>query len=197
MSASLDGDVLAAVGRVVDASNAVRERELEIGSVELLDVGADALGVGQLLNLDDVDALVASAMARGHIHVELVDGSSTGDVTELLVEVVLTRPALIPHHDAKVADLGSLGVLVALLRDADYLQDLSVGLLDLAVPAEEVPEAAPSTNLVGGKDAHAEDARLRIGGRGLLPANDLEFREMLNQNKTKTNKNKTKNREKI
>lgn len=53
--------------------------------------------------------------------------------------------------------------------------DLTVGLLDLAELAKEVPESRLGHNIVGRKDAHTVELGGRVGLRGQVTADDLVF----------------------
>ena len=191
------GDVAALVRAGGRASETVRKREFEIFGVELLDVGTDAILISKSLNLDDVDALVASTVAGGHIHVELVNSANTRNVTELLVEVVFARATLVFDHDSKVADLGNFVVAVSLLSNTVDLEDLTAGLLDLGVLAQKVPEAALGADLVRSKDAHTVNARFRIAGRRQFSTDNLKFVELKRTRRLKKKEMKKRNEKKI
>lgn len=146
------------------------QRELEVLDKELLDVwSADVVGLLELNDLEDLEYMLddsrqrrmwmtylnlpeARSVTGGHILVESVDGGDTGHLTVLLVHVVGTGARVVPDPDTEVLDLlgallVDLGTLVSdcfIFSDsAAYLvygDDLTVGLLDLAELAKEVPE---------------------------------------------------------
>merc|ERR1739848_353436 len=79
----LEGGVRARGGeaRVMQAlGDAVRQRELDLGVMELLDVGAARLGRLDALHLHDLDAGGASAVPGAHGAVALSDGAGSGEV---------------------------------------------------------------------------------------------------------------------
>lgn len=53
------------------------------------------------------------------------------------------------------------------------VNDLTIGTLQLLKLANKVPETALRNNLVGGKDAHAQELRVGIHSTRILSANDL------------------------
>jgi hypothetical protein len=88
----------------------------------------------------------------GHVLVESIDGGDAGHLTVLLVHVVGTGARVVLEPDTEVLNL--LGLLLVdlnqsvshvpqVLSSLTYLvygDDLTVGLLDLAELAKEVPE---------------------------------------------------------
>ncbi len=56
--------------------------------MELLGVGADGLGSSELINLNDVNADITSLVGGGHLVVHLSDGTNSGGISVLLVQVV-------------------------------------------------------------------------------------------------------------
>jgi len=62
----------------------VKEREVDLGRVELLNPGAAASRVGDGLDTEDLNLSVASAVTGSHVVVGLRDGAGLGDVTEFL-----------------------------------------------------------------------------------------------------------------
>ena len=147
------------MGLVGSADDAVGQGELDAGDQDLLDVGAANISVGNLSDADDLDGAGASAVAGSHVGVASLNSGVAGQLTVLLVHVVGTGARVVADPDTEVLDLE--GLLLVDLVDAD---DLAVDLLDLLQLAHEVPEAGLGNNLVGGKEAHAE----QLGGSILL-----------------------------
>jgi len=112
--------------RIRCAMNAMRQRELELGRQELLDVRTSDTGVSESSHLDDLDAAEASAMAGSHVLIELVDSADTRDIAELFVDVVRASAAVVATQNAKVLHLCRL-----LLVNLDDREDLSSRCLHL------------------------------------------------------------------
>ena len=86
------------------------ERELDLGVVELLDVGALGEGCGHHLSLDDGNARLPHAMSTSHLRVHLLDCAVHGQVPVLLVHVVVARSRLISDPEAKILHAGGAAV---------------------------------------------------------------------------------------
>lgn len=116
--------------------DAVGQRELEVLGEELLDVwSAEIIGLLDLNDLEDLNGPEARSVTGSHVLVESLDSGDTGHLTVLLVHVVGAGARVVLDPDTEVLDL--LGLL---LVDLVYGDDLTVGLLDLAELAKEVPE---------------------------------------------------------
>jgi len=102
------------------------EWELESRSVELLDVSTFAILVLQLLNLDDLDGTLVGPVASSHIIEQLLDGTSSSHIPELLVYIVCTSSAVVTQENAIVSGLQS-----ALGSDGLYGNDLTACPLHL------------------------------------------------------------------
>lgn len=104
--------------------NAVRKRELEVRSKELLDVGAaDIISLSDLNNAEDlkrhryqhderwekvrayVDRPETGTMPGSHVLVKAFDCISAGEVAELLVHVVCSRSRVVAEPNTEVLDL--------------------------------------------------------------------------------------------
>jgi len=83
------------------------EWELESCRVELLDVGTLAILVLQLLNLDDLDGTLVGPVTSSHIIEQLLDGTGSGHISELLVYVVCAGSAVVTQENAIVSGLQS------------------------------------------------------------------------------------------
>ena len=82
----------------------VRQRELELGLNELLDVwSADILGF-DFSNLDDLDGSESCAVTSGHILIAGLDGVASGKFAVLFVHVVRSRARVVADPDSKVLD---------------------------------------------------------------------------------------------
>ena len=135
----------------------MRKRELDVGVVELGDVGTLAVLGSNLLKIDNLDASSTSSVSASHVHVELVDGSNASGITELLVQVVGSRSTVVTDEGTVV--LHDLRALLVNLVDGE---NLSGGLLHLVVFTQEIPEARLGDDIVGSEDSHAVQGR--VGG---------------------------------
>ena len=86
------------------------EGELDLGVMELLDVGALGQGCRHDLGLDDGDAGLSHTMSAGHLRVHLLNRSVHGQIPVLLVHVVVACPRLVPDPEAKVLHAGGAAV---------------------------------------------------------------------------------------
>lgn len=78
--------------------------ELDVLAEELLEVGTLGLGSLDLLNLKDLDAGRRDSVLTSHLLEELVDGTDSGGVTELLPDVVGGSAGLVAERDTEVLD---------------------------------------------------------------------------------------------
>jgi len=112
--------------------DSVGKRELQTWVQELEDVGASNLLGLDGFNIDDLDAPVSGTMSRGHISIELFDGSNSGQVSELLVDIVSSGTAVVTAQNTKVLDN-----MRSQFVDFDNRQDLSRRRLDLFSSSSE------------------------------------------------------------
>jgi len=83
-------------------NNTVSKRELEFRVVELLSVSSDGLGSSNALDLHNLNFSVVCSVSSGHIWQQLINSTSSGQITELLSDVVLTSPALVSQVNLEV-----------------------------------------------------------------------------------------------
>jgi hypothetical protein len=67
----------------------VRQRELDVGIMELLDTCTSSVTGLDTLDLDDLDTIGLGTMAGSHVSVGLSNGSGDSDITVLTVHVVV------------------------------------------------------------------------------------------------------------
>jgi len=158
-----------AEGRAVDAMG---QRETNLAIQELLDVGADDFGGRDRSHLDDLDAAETSAVTGGQIHIELVDSADSRGVSELLVNVVSSRPAVVSAQDSKIFGSARLP-----LEHLSHAEDLTGGGLELFDARKKIPEAALCVDGGRGEDLHLIDLGPLVVRGGLCAANDVEFVE--------------------
>lgn len=133
--------------------------ELQVLGQELLDVlTLDILGLFKLNNLQDVDRSKSGSVTSGQILVHGLNGTNSGDVSELLVQVVGTRSGVVTDPDTKVLNLGWVG-----LRDNVDRDNLTRSSLDLVQFLEEVPVTGLGNDNVWSKDSHTEQLWLWNG----------------------------------
>lgn len=141
----------------------MRKREAQVLGEELLDVrAADALGVLDLDDAEDVNGTESGTVTGSHVLVQGLNGISSAELAELLVHVVGAGARVVTQPDAEVLDLGG-----TLLVDHVEADDFTVGLLHLLQLGEEVPEARLGHHCVGSEDAHAVELGrgIRLGGQ--------------------------------
>jgi len=148
---------------------AVDEREVDLRVEELLGGLPTDLSRGDLLHIDDVDAGGTGTVVVGHVVVHLLDCTTAGDITVLLVDVVSAVKTVVTQEDGKV--LHSVGTTLSELLAG---KDLTSGGLHLAHLGEEVPETRLGDDLVGSEDTHAVDLLLGlVSGVALTTNNDV------------------------
>ena len=125
--------------------------------MELLGVGSSAFSSFDCLDLHDVDAGETGPVARGHIGIELLDGSGDGGVAEFLVHVVDSGSAVVANPDTVVLDRIDLG-----FGNSPNSQDFSSIPLHLLELRHEVPETTLGDDSVLGKNLHAENSWISI-----------------------------------
>jgi len=146
----------------------VQKRELDLAVVVLQGVGTHTLRSLGSRSRDNLDARRTDTVLGSHLGVELVDGTTEGDFTELLDHVVGTRARIITKPDLEVLDV--VGVL---LEDLMSLKDLTVGLLDTLKHLHEVPVTGAGSNHVLGEDLHAVHLRGGVSLGRLVTPNDF------------------------
>ena len=98
--------------------------------------------------LDDGDGVGRGSVITGHFSVELADGTVEGDVSELLVHVVVSSSGLIPQDNAE-----GLDVIGSSFEDFVDGQDLSLGSLGLELTTEMVPELGLGNDFVASEQS--------------------------------------------
>lgn len=85
--------------------DALGQRELDLGVVELFDLGPAAAGCLQDLHFDDLDGVSTRAMAGSHVAVALGHGAANGKVAVLAVHVMCSRAGVVAQPHTEVLDL--------------------------------------------------------------------------------------------
>jgi hypothetical protein len=135
-----DGMISPAAG----AGGSPEDGELELGVPELVGPGSpDFVLLVEDGGLDDGDGVVGSSVVTGHLSVQLADGSVEGDVSELLVHVVVGSSGLVPQHNAEGLDM-----VGSSLEDLVDGQDLALSSFCLELATEMVPEFGLGDDLV-------------------------------------------------
>lgn len=146
----------------------MRKRELDLRVVELGHVLSFAIAGIDLLDANDLNASVASAVSRGHLVVKLINGTDERRVTKLLVHIVRSASAVVSNPHAEVFHVGSFALV-----DLVHGQNLSGRLLQLTDLVKKVPETGLGRDRVRSKHSHAEDLRIRLLLRRRLASDDL------------------------
>ena len=151
--------------------DSVWQWELQVLGQELLDVlSLDVGGLLDLGNLQDVDRSKSSSVSGGHVLVQRLDGTNSGNVSDLLVHVVGTRSGVVSNPDAEVLD----GSWVSLVDGVDR-HDFTGSLLDLVQSLQEVPVTGLGDDNVWSEDSHSEQLWFRNGFGGQTTADNLVF----------------------
>ncbi len=139
----------------------VRQWELDLGVMELLDVWTSALLGWYCLHLHDLDTRSPCSVTGTHVTVALCDSTSSGQITVLSVHVVRSTPWVVSKPDAEILDLCWLGLI-----DLPTGDNFPFGLLDFLQFLDEVPKAGLGGHMVWCKDAHLVEGRKAhlIGG---------------------------------
>ena len=104
----------------------VRERELQAIFVELCCADALAILGRNGSRADDLDRLVAGAMAPSHVVIHAVDRRGEGGAAVLAVHIVRSAPRVVFNPDAKVLDVPRV-LLSNLGRGVSYNAGQGVG----------------------------------------------------------------------
>jgi len=149
-------------------SKLVGDGELNASIVELLGVGTLAGSERNSGSPNDADLGKANAVPGGHLVVHLGNSTVEGEVTVLLVHVVVTSATLVTNPNAVVLD--SVG---ALLENLVNGKNLAVSLLHPPKLPQEVPELALGLNAVLSPDLHTIDSRSGLLLSGQVATNNL------------------------
>lgn len=96
-------------------------------------------------------------MVSSHLGMELTDGTVQGDVTVLLVHVVVASTRLIAEDNAEGLNMGGFA-----LEDLIDGQDLSLGALGLELASQMVPELGLGDHLISGEETDGIDLRAGV-----------------------------------
>ncbi len=167
------GSDSAADGLEGSALESVRFWESDVLRGVLTDLFAADLRVVQNAGADDLDRVLSGAMATGHLHVHLGDGSAQGGVSVLLVHVNGTCAGQVTEDDAVVSDSASL-----LLKDFARGDDFTLNLANLVLSLHVVPELGPGEDGVPLEDTHSVEGRVWVllGGEGTT--HDVELSQL-------------------
>merc|ERR1719283_94662 len=147
-----------------------RQREFDLGIVELLDAGATTFVGSHFLHFDDLDRRRSRSVSSAHISVALSDGAGGREVAVFAVHVVSTGTRIVTQPDSQVFH-GRRLLLVDLLTGNDF----TVSLLDLLQTVEVIPEARFGHHSIGCEDPHPEKRRHSQLVRGELTPDDAVF----------------------
>ena len=155
------------VGR---ARNAMRQRKLDLGVVELLDVVAAAFAGVDLSHSNDLNTAVTGTMSGSHFGVQLIDRTGQGGIAELLVHVMSSAAAVVAKPDSEV-----LYVRRLLLEDLVNGKNLTGRFLQFMHFVKKIPESALCRHRVRSKDPHTVYFRVLIGLRGDFTSDHLKI----------------------
>jgi len=79
----------------------VNQRELDLGVGELFDSGSQNVFASDGFDFDDLDASETGTMASSHVHVQLVNGPTTGQIPEFLVHIMCTGTTVVSAKNTK------------------------------------------------------------------------------------------------
>ena len=143
----------------------------------LADLFAADLSVVQDASTDNLDGVLSGAMATGHLHVHLRDGTAEGNISVLLVHVDGTRAGQVAKNDTVVPDSASL-----LLKDLAGRDDFTLNFANLVLPLHVVPELGPGENGVPLEDTHSVEGRVWVRLRGEGTTHNVELSQLSNEN---------------
>jgi len=138
--------------------------------MELGGVRSFALRSRDRFDINDLDASWSSSVSSSHIHVELVNCSNTGGISELFVDVVGSGSTIVSNESTEV-----LQHVWFLLTDLVNGKDFSGTGLHLVVLRQEVPESRLGDNGVDSKDSHSVQGWLGVVLCRLMTTNNLIF----------------------
>ena len=137
------------ISLVAGSADVSEDGELDVAGPELEGPGPSDFVLGlDDGGLDDGDGVGRGSVITGHLSVELTDGTVEGDVSELLVHVVVSSSGLIPQDDAE-----GLDVIGSPFEDFIDGQDLSLGSLGLVLTTEMVPELGLGNDFVASEQS--------------------------------------------
>jgi hypothetical protein len=110
VSRSTTGLEESGVTLVGGTQHTVGQGEFDPGVVELPGGSPDSVLDGNRLNLHNLNLPVGGSVSTSHVGQELVDGASSGNITELLGDVVLGSTALVSQSNLEVLDLLRAGI---------------------------------------------------------------------------------------
>jgi hypothetical protein len=105
VSGSTAGLEESSITLVGGTQHTVSQGKFDSGVVELPGGGPHGILDGNGLNLHNLDLPVGGSVSASHVSQKLVDGASSGDITELLGDVVLGSTALVSQSNLEVLDL--------------------------------------------------------------------------------------------
>jgi hypothetical protein len=146
----------------------VRKRESDASVVESLSGSSSCLGCRYFLDIQNLNASEGGSMTRSHVHVELVNSSSSCNVSEFFIDVVCSGSTVISEEDTEVLDFQR-----SFLEDLIYSQNLSTAFLNFMELTQKVPKSTLDDDLVRSENSHSVNGRFGIISSGDLSSDDL------------------------
>ena len=93
---------LESISRFLSQSSRMRNRELNLGVMELSNIVSSTLFSLQRPDINNLNVRVRSTMSSSHILEQLLNSTSSSGISKLLPHIMLTLLASIPKQDSKV-----------------------------------------------------------------------------------------------
>ena len=106
-------------------------------------------------------------MITSHLRVELTDSTVEGDISELLVHVVVSSSGLIPQDNAE-----GFNMIGSSFEDLVDSQDLALSSFGLELTTEMVPELGLGNHFVASEESDSIYFRVRVLFGGNFAAKD-------------------------
>jgi len=135
----------------------VRKRKFDIGINELLGSWADDVFGRNSLNFHDLNTVASATMTSSHVHVHLVDSSTSGNITELLCNIVLIRGGHVTESNLEV-----LHLLWLLFVNPIDGKDFTIRSLNPLERSHVVPETSFCRDNVWCKNDHTANLGHRV-----------------------------------
>jgi len=147
---------------------AVRKGKFDIGIKELLGCWTDDSFGRNSFNFHNLNTVTSATVTSSHVHVHLVDSSTTGNITELLCNIVLIRGGHVTESNLEV-----LHLLWLLFVNPVDGKDFAIRSLNPLERSHVVPETGFCRDNVRSKNDHTANLGLRISRGGFLSSYNL------------------------
>jgi len=157
---SEDGSESPLTGTISSAQN--RKSDLRISVLDGSG-SSDLILLGEDCSSDDGDGIRGSSVISGHLSMELTDSAIQGNISVLLVHIVVSSSGLVSEDNAEGFD-----VIGSSFEDFVNSENLSLSALGLELSSQVVPKLGLSDNFISCEESNGIDFGVSVLFSGQL-----------------------------